>query len=171
MSKLNLTLPGNVVLTKKADRELVARKLTERRAYKHRDIQGDIRTYAQFLQERTEALAKVDETVEQEAAQFAGAVAKLRAAKVKFLVSYGWRLEVETSKKGLMKVYKALGRLDGSKQTKEILNAEMKVVTVTLPAVAYPNVYVSFPHKLTDKDKCHIETVTETRTRLVCKRD
>lgn len=168
MSKL--ALPVTVKLKKK-DRDLVARKLADRLAYKRNDIAGDIRTYAQFLADRTEALAKVEDVVEQEAAQFADAVAKLRAARVKFIASYGWRLEVETTKKGLMKVYKALGRLDGSKQGKEILDADKNLIKVTLPAAAYPCVHVSFPHKLTATDRCRIETVQETRTRLVCARD
>jgi hypothetical protein len=170
MTMSKLAQPGIVALKKK-DRDLVARKLADRLAYKRNDIRGDIKTYAQFLHEQTEALGLVEETVGQEAALFAEAVAKLRAARVKFTVSYGWRLEVETTKKSLKKVYEALGRLDGSKQGKEILDAGKKLVKVTLPVVAYPEVYVSFPHKLTESDKCRIETVTETRTRLVCKRD
>lgn len=169
MSKF--TVPGNVVLTKKADRELVARKLAERLAYKQRDIRGDIENWSEFLRKKAAELANVEAAVEQETARFAEAVAKLRAAGVKFTPTWGLNIEVATTKKGLGKVYKAIGRLDGAKQGKEIHDAGKKLVKVTLPAVAYPFVSVSFVHKLTETDRCRIETETVTRTRLVCKRD
>ena len=40
-----------------------------------------------------------------------------------------------------------------------------------LPSALYPDVVVTYIHKLGKGDRCRIETVQETRTRLVCARD
>ena len=96
---------------------------------------------------------------------------KLRAARIRFTNPYTTRVEIQTTMKGLVKVYRAIGRLDGSRVSKAIHDAAKGLVEVTLPSAAYPNVYVSYIHKLGRADRCRIETLTETRTRLVCTRD
>jgi hypothetical protein len=141
-----------------------------RLSYKRHDLQGDIRSYAEALTRRTEELARVEEAVAQEVALMAEVMTKLQAARIRFTNPYTTRVEIQTTKKGLLRVYKAIGRLDGSRVSKSIHDAGKGLVEVTLPSAVYPNVSVSYVYRLGKADKCRIETVHETRTRLVCTR-
>jgi hypothetical protein len=151
------------------------RKLEElyraRLTYKRNDLHGDIQTYSDLVRKKAEELTKVEDEVGREVARFAEVTRKLKAARIKFCNPWGLRVDVTTTRKGLVKVYKAIGRLDGSKASKSIHDAEKGEVEVTLPSALYPDVVVTYVHKLGKGDRCRIETVQETRTRLVCARD
>ena len=167
MTKSFVNAPG----TPKRVRRKLEVVYESRLSYRRGDLQGDIRSYAEALTRRTEELARVEETVAQEVARMAEVMGKLRAARIRFTNPYTTRVEVNTTKKGLVKVYRTIGRLDGSRVSKCIHDAGKGLVEVTLPSAVYPDVYVSYVHKLGKGDRCRIETVQETRTRLVCARD
>ncbi len=72
------------------------------------------------------------------------------------------------TRKGLVKVYRAIGQLDPRTVCKDIHDAETGRVRVTIDSAVYPSIEVRYVHRLRPTDRCRIETATETRTRLVC---
>lgn len=154
-------------------RKLASAKLAERKRNARRWAQESIKNYAEYLKAETEKLERLDETVDKEVEQFIDAMVKLKQAGFQVENPYGLELRVKTTKKRLTKLYHAIGRLDGSKASKYIQDPEKGLVVVTLPSVVYPDLDVSFIHKLSKTDKCYIEKVevpAKTDYRLVCEK-
>ena len=163
---MTMTIPRKI-------QRLAAIKLAERKRNARRWAQDSIKSYAEYLKAETEKLERLDETVSREVDQFIEALVKLRQAGFKATNPWALELKVETTKRRLTDVYRAIGRLDGAKARKDIRDAKKGLVVVTLPSVNYPDLEVSFVHKLSDADRCRIESVevpARTEHRLVCEK-
>lgn len=127
--------------------------------------------YMKEAQTYLAAARTAEEDVNKKFAEFLKVVDALDAAGVKWKRPYDLRVIVELKdKKDLVKVYRAVGRLDGANAYKSLTDVDQGVVTVTLSCVAYPDLTVKYPHKLTDKDRCKVETVVKVEKQLVCGR-
>lgn len=157
-------------------RKLAKEKLLAHTKSLRRDAEWNIQYYSDYVKANAEKLSKVEETAEKEVSDFIEAYSKLKAAGFKVETPYGLELRVKTRKRRLTDLYRAIGRLDGSKQSKAIANDEdgaAGIVTISLPSVRYPNVEITFKHKLKDTDSCkvEVETIPEKKQyRLTCAR-
>ena len=154
----------------KSELKRIEAKARERLAKRRRSLQMDVSSYVSSLAELTSKLEKVEEEVASDVQKFAEACIKLKRAGIKFDNPWGLVLQVRTTKKGLLKVYKAIGRLDGSKVSKQIESAEKQLIQVTVPSANYPNLQVSYIHKLSPNDKCKIVKQTREYDSLVCEK-
>ncbi len=129
--------------------------------------------YASEAAKQSERAEKAEVEARKEAEAWAEAWSLLTKAGFK-PEEHGWQtfgIVVHTTEDKLTKLYNTIGRLNEDEMEKEIEDAAKKTVKITIPAVKYPNVRVSFIRKLTDSDKCKIvEEVVPSRVeaRLVC---
>lgn len=136
-----------------------------------RNAKYNIEMYARSLAREVEREAKAEEECAKKAELWAECVTKLNAAGL--TPDEGWRfnLKLLVDQKQLKLVYRAVGRLDGKQQEKDVENGEEGTVRVTLPSIKYPFLKVSYVRKLTAADKCKIvteEVPARTEHRLVC---
>lgn len=152
-------------------RRLAEQKLRERKDSIESWARDNIKSYGECLAQESKKLVEAGDTARKEVEQFVEALAALKQAGFKVQNPYGTELRVRTKKQHLTRLYRAIGRLDGSRTTKCIKDPAKGVVTVSLPAVRYPCVLVSFDHKLAESDKCRIEAhevPAKVDYRLVC---
>jgi hypothetical protein len=155
------------------------KKLAETKRKKRADrirrwAQDNIAQWAENLKEETQKLARAEEKAADEAAKWAQAVARLRAAGFKVELSdYDFDVTVKTTRKKLTDVYRAIGRLNPQSVAKSIVNAKKKLIRVAIDSVAYPFVTVVYVHKLGPNDKCKIveeKVPARVQHNLVCER-
>lgn len=102
-------------------------------------------------------------------------------AQAGFTATYGsWSrtLELDVTEDQLPEVYAAVGRLDGSQLSKELVDPAKRIVRITMPCVAHPFLTVSYKKQLPTANskigkslKCKIVTVREPARvvkQLVC---
>jgi hypothetical protein len=140
---------------------------------------NDILMYAKCIERLGEEIKKAPEELKAQAAQWAECTARLKAAGFEAESGSWWAPFEMTSARRLTAVYRAVGRLDGSKAEKELVkDADGHVVPgrvlVSMPCVAFPLLTVSFERRLTHKDPCRVEEVVEPARvthKLVCRRE
>jgi phosphoglycolate phosphatase-like HAD superfamily hydrolase len=154
-------------------RRLAEQKLRERKDSIESWARDNIKSYGECLAQESKKLVEAGDTARKEVEQFIEALAALKQAGFKVTNPYSTELRVKTKKANLTKLYKAIGRLDGSKTSKTIKDAAKGIVTVSLPSVRFLCVRVFFDHKLAPTDRCHIEAYqvpAKTDYRLVCEK-
>lgn len=133
------------------------------------EIQSSIASYQRYIEGKQAELA----LVEQRFIEVFGLKAQLEAAGFKPEYDH-WSecLRVDIEQKQLTAVYGVLGRLDGSKAEKDIVDSAKRLVKVTLAPVNHPSVRVSYVTKLPRRGgKCRIVTVRQkarSEKQLVC---
>jgi hypothetical protein len=147
----------------------VAKAITEKVATLTQGIRGSIDYHERQLAQEREKLNKVEAQVIESVAL----AERLRAAG--FTVresSWDNDLTVETEQGSLTAVYRMVGRLELT--DKEVEYPRRRTVRVTLRAVNFPAVRVTYVTKLPQNAKCRIERKTtrsrSTYHRLVCDR-
>ena len=159
------TIPKNL-------RRKVQEKIEEHACRIRRWARGNIDAYSEWLKTETEKFLTADERATEEVNKWAEALAKLKQAGFKVTTSdSSLDLSVLTTQKRLTAVYHAVGRLDARSVSKDIADAEKKLVRVSITSANYPNLTVVYLHKLRNSDKCQIvsEVIPErTEHRLVC---
>lgn len=146
----------------------VAAAIDERVRRRRADIEQTLASYRRSIEAELAQLSEVEAKV----LQLFAVKARLEAAGLPCKVrNWSDHIEVETTKDRLVDVYRAVGRLDGRNKSVDLVNPRKRLVRVTLAAVAYPFVTVTYQTHLPAGARCRIEaTKTKARTehRLVC---
>lgn len=121
---------------------------------------------------------KLDAVPAQVAAIFEVKETLAQAGFTAYYGSWSRTLELDVTEDQLPEVYAAVGRLDGSQLSKELVDPAKRIVRITMPCVAHPFLTVSYKKQLPAANskigksmKCKIVTVREPARvvkQLVC---
>lgn len=136
-----------------------------------RNAKYNMEMYARSIAREVEREKNAEAECAKNAKLWVECVTKLREAG--FTPDEGWRfnLKLKVDQEQLKLVYRAVGRLDGKQQEKDVEDGAEGTVRITLPSIKYPFLRVSYVRKLTAADKCKIvteEVPARTEHRLVC---
>lgn len=152
-------------------RRLAERRVKQRAEQKRTWARENLKVYAEWVKTETEKLLNAEAEAEAEVAGWAEALSLLKRARIPVSTSpFNLDLEVETTQRKLVAVYRVVGRLDGANARKEVADAGKNLVRVTLRAVKFPCVRVTYLRTLKPTDTCRIEVVRSERAELVCGR-